>query len=570
MLSLLFIVLLILCGSITLSVIFDRKIGQSILLYFLFIIFSLYVFGIFIPLNIVFYITLFVTLLGFIVVVFKKGKKVFNVFKCPSLYLFLIFSLVLFLLDSGKGLHIIDEYTHWGDIVYAMFQNNVLSVVSINDAWYASYPPAISLFEYFIMMINGSFSEGILYFGYQLFGISLFLPFVDKIRFNSKIHFVIIFVVLLVMPFMLFGNYYNSIYVDAVMGMFFGFTFVYPYIYKKFERFDVFFLSLCLFVLTLMKDAGLFLSIVSLINLFLIMDKRDKKRYFMIAGIFVISVLCAKISWNLLIYFNGVSISHEGTFTFKALFDALCGTGSEIKVDIRDKFISTFSSSSVLNKPLNLTYFSLTMLFCLILYFVYKEDKRYFKSLVLLALCSFVYMFGLLIIFMFNFADEEALGLLSYDRYSMIYLNGMLFFITASVIVKFQKLNKIVLASLILLFFVPTGSLTNLIYNNTDKNRNEFVNYVSKIESGKKVLVFSSVYGKIEYAKYHYMLRPIKLTENCNGSCISHSEKVLKDKNYDYLYIDKIDKEILIDGVKMKNSSWYKVEDDKVILDINE
>lgn len=564
MISYLLIMLLILCGSFSISLILNKKIGKAILLYLLLTIFVLYILGIFIPLNIVSYIIISLTILSFIIVCIKKKKDIFSVFKEPVLYLFLIFSLFIFLINNGKGLYMIDEYTHWGDVVYAMFNNNALMP---NDLWYASYPPAISLFEYFIMIINGTFSEGLLYFSYQLFGFALFLPFIDKIKFNKKIIFITILVIATVMPLMLFGNYYNSIYVDAILGLMFGFTIAYPYIYKKMEKFDILILSLSLFVLTLLKDAGLFLSIISFINLCLVLNKKDKKRYLIALAIFAGTILLAKGSWSLLIYLNNITISHEGTFTLKSLIDVFTGTGSEVRISVKDKFISTFSSNSIVTKPLSLTYFSLTMLFALIIYFVYRKEHNYNKSLIFLIIGAFIYMFGLLIIFMFNFTDEEALGLLSYDRYSIIYLNGLLFFIVVSLITKYQDVKKLTFIFIIILVFVPTGTLTNLIYNNTDKNRNEFVNYVSKIDKNDKVIVYSDAYQKYEYAKYHYLLRPIKLTDNCKGSCISRNLQNLNNKNYDYLYVDKISTNIEIDGVKIKNGKWYKVKKGKLIMD---
>lgn len=566
MISCLLMLFLILCGGVSISLISGKKIGQSILLYLLLIIFLLYIFGIFIPLNIGVYIIIILTIISLFFGM-KKNKNIKDIFKSPVLYLFLIMFIFLFGLNSMKGLMMIDEYTHWGDVVYAMFQNNVFSVNGINDSWYASYPPAISLFQYFFMKINISFSENILYFSYQLLGMCLFLPFLDKIKFKGKLHFIIMLVMMIIMPLMLFGNYYNTIYVDALLGMFFGFTFVYPYVYKKMDKFNVLTLGISLFVLTLLKDAGLFLSIISLINLLFVLDRKNKKSYFITFFTCLGFVLFAKMSWELLILLNDVVRSHESTFALSTLIDVFNGTGDETKIQVKDKFISAFSSDSILTKPLNLTYFSLTAILTLIIYFVYKNDKKYFKSLVLLIVGAFIYMFGLLITFMFNFDETDALGLLSYDRYSIIYLNGVLFFIVISLIIKYQDIKKIGFVIMIMLIFVPTGTLTNLIYSNTYKARNEFAIYASKIKDDEKVLVYSDGYQKYEYAKYHYLLRPIKLTNNCDSSCISSDLKTIENKNYDYLYVDKISSGVKVDGVKIKSGEWYKVVDKKLVLD---
>lgn len=565
MISYLLIILLTLCGAISISFTLNKKIGWSILLYFLSVIFLLYVLGIFIPLNIATYIIIVLTILSFIFTISKKKKDTLNIFKIPTLYMFLIITIFLFLIDNGKGIYMIDEYTHWGDVVYAMYQNNTLSVFSANDLWYASYPPTISLFQYFIMIINNAYSEGLLYFSYQLFGLALFLPFIDKIKLNKKISFIMITIITIVMPLMLFGNYYNSIYVDAILGLLFGFTFVYPFIYKKIDKLDILILSLSLFALTLLKDAGIFFSLISLVNMFIILNKDNKKRFFTTLAILLGTILLAKCSWSLMIYLNDIVVSHKGTFTIKSLIDFLIGNGSEFQKSITEKFISAFSSTSILTKPLNLTYFSLTMLLALIIYFTYRNENN--KSILLLIIGAFIYMAGLLIIFMFNFDKEEALGLLSYDRYSIIYLNGLLFFTIISLIIKNQDIKKLTFIFILILFFIPTGTLTNLIYNNTDKNRNEFVNQVSKLNKNNKVIIYSAHYQKYEYAKYHYLLKPIKLTENCEKSCITANLNKVKEKNYDYLYIDKMDSGQQIDNIKLKEHKWYKINNNKIIVD---
>ncbi len=568
MINYLLMILLTICGAATLSLVLNKKIGWSILLYFLSVIFLLYILGIFIPLNIVTYIIIILTILSFILTIIKNKKDTLNIFKSPTIYMFLIITFFLFLIDNGKGLYMIDEYTHWGDVVYAMYQNNTLSVLGSNDLWYTSYPPAISLFQYFIMIINHSFSESILYFSYQLFGLSLFLPFIDKINFKKKISFIMVAIITIVMPLILFGNYYNTIYVDAILGLLFGFTFVYPFIYKKVDKCDVLILSLSLFTLTLLKDAGIFFSFISFINMCLILNKENKKRYLITLALLLGTIIIAKGSWSLMIYLNNIAISHEGTFTLKSLIDIFIGNGSEFQISVKDKFISTLSSTSILTKPLNLTYFSLTMLLALIIYFIYKNENKNYKSIVLLIIGAFIYMFGLLIIFMFNFDEEEALGLLSYDRYSIIYLNGLLFFTIISLVIKNTK--KLTIIFIIILFFIPTGTLTNLIYSNTDKNRNEFVNHISKLSENDKVMIYSANYQKYEYAKYHYLLRPIKLTENCKMSCITNSIEKLKNKNYNYLYIDKLDSNLMIDNIKLEEGKWYKINNNnnnKIIID---
>ena len=47
-----------------------------------------------------------------------------------------------------------DEFSHWGSVVKSMFLTNGLSVKEGSSLMFKSYPPAISIFEYFFQVIN--------------------------------------------------------------------------------------------------------------------------------------------------------------------------------------------------------------------------------------------------------------------------------------------------------------------------------------------------------------------------------------------------------------------------------
>ena len=64
--------LIILIGATALSSLFNKKIGFSILLDLFLIIFLMYVLGIFLPLNVSFYIVIIISIIGFIYAFYKK------------------------------------------------------------------------------------------------------------------------------------------------------------------------------------------------------------------------------------------------------------------------------------------------------------------------------------------------------------------------------------------------------------------------------------------------------------------------------------------------------------------
>lgn len=553
--------LIILIGATALSSLFNKKIGFSILLDLFLIIFLMYVLGIFLPLNVSFYIVIIISIIGFIYAFYKKKIDKKRIFNFP-LYVFTFLFIILSLINIGKGLHNVDEYTHWGDIVYAMFYGNRLSAFNTLDGWYNSYPPAISLFQYFFVKVLG-YSEGVLYFSYQLFGLSLVLPFLDKIKGRTE-QFILIVLICLFFPVTLFDDFYNSIYVDAMLGLMFGFIIAYGTIYKELDKADVLMIGLGLFILTLHKDAGLFLSIMAFIYLCLIMNKDNKRRYFMNICIFLLFILGAKISWASILYFCKTPIRHASTFSFSSFYGVLTGNSSSDKLNIKNDFFYNFFTTQVLSEPLKLTYIALLMILVLLIFFMYKKDEKDKWALGFLCVGALLYMFGLLICFLYNFSSTDDPGLSSYDRYSVIYLNGLLMFIILSLIYKYHSKESLFVILVIIILFNSVSIKDVFVSSYSDKENNYYRSVISEIDKDSKIVVFSYNYQRDRYARYHYLTRPIKLTGDCDKSCITSDEKVLKNKNYDYLYVDA-GNDIKVDGKKLKNKTFYRLKSNKLI-----
>ena len=450
-LVLLFIILI---GATALSSLFNKKIGFSILLDLFLIIFLMYVLGVFLPLNVSFYIVIIISIIGFIYAFYKKKIDKDKLFSFP-LYVFIVLFIILSLINVGKGFHNVDEYTHWGDIVYAMFYGNKLSAFNTLDGWYSSYPPAISLFQYFFVEMLG-YSEGVLYFAYQLFGLSLILPFLDKLK--GKVgQFILILLICLFFPLTLFDDFYNSIYVDAMLGLVFGFIIAYATLYKNLNKADLLIISLGLFILTLLKDAGLFLSLMAFVYLCLIMNKNNKRKYFMSVFMFLLCILIAKVSWTSILYFSKTPIRHMSTFSFSSFYDVLTGNSEANMLNIKNDFFHNFFTINILSEPVKLTYIALLMVFVLVIFFIYRKENKNKWALGFLLIGAFIYMFGLLICFLYNFSSSDDPGLSSYSRYSIIYLNGILMFIIISLIYKYHSKENLFIILIVIVFFNSTS-----------------------------------------------------------------------------------------------------------------
>ena len=104
-----------------------------------------------------------------------------------------------------------------------------------------------------------------------MFGIALFISFLDHLKYEkgSIIKIILYVTIIICAPIIFFDNYYNSVYIDAILGLTFGFLLLKILAQKeKYEIFDILVISLGLFTLILEKDVGIFLALIILIIYF--------------------------------------------------------------------------------------------------------------------------------------------------------------------------------------------------------------------------------------------------------------------------------------------------------------
>ena len=233
-------------------------------------------------------------------------------------------------------------------------------------------------------------------------------------------------------------------------------------------------------------------------------------------------------------------------------------------LNIKNDFFHNFFTINILSEPVKLTYIALLMVFVLVIFFIYRKENKNKWALGFLLIGAFIYMFGLLICFLYNFSSSDDPGLSSYSRYSIIYLNGILMFIIISLIYKYHSKENLFIILIVIVFFNSTS--INIFEGNYSSSENNYYRKViSNVDKGSKVVVYSRYYQRDRYAKYHYLTRPIKLSEDCKKSCITSDENIIKNKDYDYLYVDD-GNFIKVDGIKLENKKFYKVKKGKLMI----
>lgn len=156
-----------------------------------------------------------------------------------------------------------------------------------------------------------------------MFGIALFISFLDHLKYEkgSIIKIILYVTIIICAPIIFFDNYYSSVYIDAILGLTFGFLLLKILAQKeKYEIFDILVISLGLFILILEKDVGIFLALIILIIYFVDMiffknkeefkNMNKKKAIKLVAYILlpILGIIIAKYSWSYLIKVNNAEV----------------------------------------------------------------------------------------------------------------------------------------------------------------------------------------------------------------------------------------------------------------------
>lgn len=87
--------------------------------------------------------------------------------------------------------HSWDEFSHWGFVSKATYLFDSLSPLNPAQIQFRSYPPSVTLFEYYISKLGFTWSEANVFWAYQILIISVIYPFIAKIQWKNKLQIVL-------------------------------------------------------------------------------------------------------------------------------------------------------------------------------------------------------------------------------------------------------------------------------------------------------------------------------------------------------------------------------------------
>ena len=400
----------------------------------------------------------------------------------PGFFLYLAFNMMYVVFIYGKVFDKIDEFTHWGDTVRIMCNLDAFGTHPASNAMYASYPPAMSLMQYFLQKLNHWQSghllvEWMCYYAYQAFTLSFLMPLCTRGR-RGLLGYGMFALGIFCLPHLFFTHYYDCILIDAFVGIVSGAGIcLFVWEPKKDFLYHARILTICS-ILMLAKDAGALFAVILAAMYALEQWKTEKK--LRPAVLAVAAVAAPKLLWKFNIWYNHAETVFSEKVVLSQFVDIVLGRDTtyrqvvwhsflEAMVSPRTMIVSLRTYIQIYLPPLAVMVLLVLAVWGILRFCAKKGDVAPEKvSIVtgLLALQFVAYTVGICLMYLFKFDEMEAYALESFDRYYgivfqsawSVVLMGLVFML------KYWKPVKAAAAAAVLAGFLVVAAPLILMY----------------------------------------------------------------------------------------------------------
>ena len=381
-----------------------------------------------------------------------------------------------FIAGYGRSIHLWDEFSFWGTIVKHMYFADAFGTVAHPNysIYISNYIPGTGLFQYFFTRFSYHFVEHNLYVAQNMLYFCLIMPLVKDVFSKRKwMMQVLLLVVLLMLPTIADVMFYSNLYVDAILGVFFGFSLLYYFKYRYEESlFGILIVTATVSMVVLIKHMGFVLALgilaIILVDLVFFNRRNVISLVKQESGIFkrtgkilllllpFISVPLIRFSWTNLVTRSGILLE-ESAFSPGYVLSFFSNQIEPYQIQAREGFINSMIYVHVLNFRMSPVIFSLVFLFAafiLALLLTKKPDNyRMMISSILIAFGLYCYQLTLALFFIFLFPESEAISLAGFDRYTATYLIGMLIFLLVFFTKSYEKYKAFSFSRFVMIIF---------------------------------------------------------------------------------------------------------------------
>lgn len=420
-----FVFLVIWLTAFVLAVIYDKDTAQCLPVAVMGQVALLYVFGYAGLLKYGVAVVCLLPFTGFVYLVLKKKQPIKP--DIPLLNTTLIFCgvfIYFWYIQRGMMISQWDEFTHWGLIVKNMYRLDNFGNTGFTTAAFLDYPPGQGLFRYFFMKICGAFAESRIFHAANIMAVVFAFPLIRKNK-NILTSALTVLAYILVVN-MVSREAFHTIYIDLLLGVVWAHLLYIYFVYEKDAFFYIDF-ALTFAFLSLLKASGfgLALSVLIVIVVHIICtEKGIQARFHRLISVLAASAvgIAAKLSWSAYLKIHTINPIFEFNALTPATFaDLFTGRAPQYRYTVINAFVRALSATPVFyigDTGISAVVFTLaaTALIC-IMYFAGKKEGRFLWAGFGVFTVAAVFIAGMLVSYLFSFAEYEAVILASYDRY---------------------------------------------------------------------------------------------------------------------------------------------------------
>lgn len=531
----------------------------------------------------------------------RRDKDKIRLIVTPGLFCFLLFFAVNAVLCRGRMLTGWDEFSHWGRVIFNMYRWDKLGNCAGSTVMLPGYPPAVALWQYFFVCLKGDFSEAYLYEAHNLLAFVLLLPAWKKTDWKHWTKPFVLLTVSFLMPLVFYSNFWSSIYVDGMLGIWMIYILYAHFSEKENTRYKVLQIVLALCLYPIVKAAGSGLAFLTLFviaaDMLLISSKKaDGRRKVGVLLVYALSILVGKQVWEWYLKFTDTPEAwHTSGVTLQNIFSLLRGEGQEWQYTAVWNFIGAFFRGSN-GTHINVFLWILGILCLALLLYVLKIWDR--KQLICYSI-SFVFCIGayagsLLALYCFTFSEYEGMRLASFDRYMSSVLLGILGFFIVVWASEVSKVSETFMGIIAMCILVPFDSIETYTVNlqaikqsgremrNSYEHIKEFAEFMDW-NKDRVYLVDQGSNGHLHVIG-GYVATPIRFSDQWGWSLgeplfdgdvwtvdysLEEWEGKLRDDEYTYVYIEHQDEQfvngygaLFEDRDEIKDRGLYQVYPD--------
>ena len=591
MLAMLFMFMIVFSVASAITIRFHWKQENSIVTVFLGIGLLLYIFGLLNSMPVAIYIIIALAILSFIYAVislFKKKVAIKEIFTLGTLFYMALLILSGILLKNTYYTQW-DEFSHWGPNLKAMVTYDTFWSNHVYDGIHVVYQPLAGIIEYLFCYLNGGFAEDVSYMAMSTFVITLLLPLYRRLTYTNKDFIKGIFISFIVYCLVyIFGFSFNSIYIDLLLAVLFAISMLYSYWQE--EKEDLFITFLLLISMVLLKDTGLLLAGIVLLQLFIqnifmpiVKQKKIKKenvKKFAVLCMVLVILLVSYSTWKFYCRANGKQLDDRHDKNAISQIDIgeyikgvlQIGDREEKTDSIAKSFYEALNSTEIVNIPFAKTAIGL-MVVCnvaaILLYIAVKEKKQKQKIVgitVAMDIGFILYCLLLMATYMFAFTETEGRALASFSRYMNTYFMAW-FVMLVAMIQNLKKENVLTVLLLTALVCLSSSNILTIIHPvekgvsgvpEEIKQKAEIITENVKLED-KVFLIYQNIGSSGDFHILHYSVSPIvtNLLYEWNlgkpyfegdiwtyDITVEEWEQVLQEQEYDYVFIAKSDERL--------------------------